>query len=112
VSHLNTQPTPKNPELFFKVPSCLIAQGEAVVLPGGSKEVHLEGELVIVIGKRARNVSETRASEYILGVTCGNDISARDWQANDRQWWRAKGSDTFGRAGRLSSPASTTTTCC
>lgn len=99
VSHLNTLPRPKNPELFFKVPSCLTAHGEAVILPRGSKEVHLEGELVIVIGKRARNVPEARAAEYILGVTCGNDISARDWQANDRQWWRAKGSDTFGPCG-------------
>jgi len=99
VSHLNTQPKPSNPELFFKVPSCLIGPGDAVVLPGGSKEVHLEGELVIVIGRRARNVSEVDALKYVLGVTCGNDISARDWQANDRQWWRAKGSDTFGPCG-------------
>ncbi|MDM8008559.1 MAG: fumarylacetoacetate hydrolase family protein [Phycisphaerae bacterium] len=98
-SHLDQQPKPKNPELFFKVPSCLIGPGDAVVLPAGSKEVHLEGELVIVIGKRARNVSEAEALNYVLGVTCGNDISARDWQANDRQWWRAKGTDTFGPCG-------------
>lgn len=99
VSHLSTQPKPNNPEMFFKVPSCLIGPGDAVVLPGGSKEVHLEGELVIVIGRRARNVSEVDALKYVLGVTCGNDISARDWQTNDRQWWRAKGSDTFGPCG-------------
>lgn len=98
-SHLSTQPKPSNPELFFKAPSCLIGPGEAVVLPAGSKEVHLEGELVVVMGKRARNVSEAEALDYVLGVTCGNDISARDWQANDRQWWRAKGSDTFGPCG-------------
>lgn len=98
-THLSTQSKPSNPELFFKVPSCLIGPGDAVVLPAGSKEVHLEGELVIVIGKRARNVSEAEALNYVLGVTCGNDISARDWQANDRQWWRAKGTDTFGPCG-------------
>lgn len=99
VSHLNQQPKPQNPELFFKVPSCLIAHGDAVVLPGHSKEVHQEGELVIVIGRRARNVPESKALDHVLGVTCGNDISARDWQTNDKQWWRAKGSDTFGPCG-------------
>jgi 2-keto-4-pentenoate hydratase/2-oxohepta-3-ene-1,7-dioic acid hydratase in catechol pathway len=99
VSHLSQQPAPKNPELFFKPPSCLISQGEAVILPQGSATVHLEGEMVIVIGRRARNVPEAQALQYVLGVTCGNDISARDWQANDKQWWRAKGCDTFGPCG-------------
>jgi 2-keto-4-pentenoate hydratase/2-oxohepta-3-ene-1,7-dioic acid hydratase in catechol pathway len=61
--------------------------------------VHYEAELVIVIGRRARNVSEAEAKDYILGVACGNDVSARDWQDNDVQWWRAKGSDTFGPVG-------------
>ena len=89
----------ENPELFFKVPSCLVATEAAVVIPPGTAEVHPEGEMVIVIGKRARNVSEKNANEYVFGVTCGNDISARDWQANDVQWWRAKGSDTFGPCG-------------
>ncbi len=98
-SHLNEQPKPKNPELFFKVPSCLIAQGETIVLPSYSGEVHPEGEMVIVIGRRARHVSEAEALKHVLGVTCGNDVSARDWQGNDRQWWRAKGTDTFGPCG-------------
>jgi 2-keto-4-pentenoate hydratase/2-oxohepta-3-ene-1,7-dioic acid hydratase in catechol pathway len=55
--------------------------------------------VVIVIGKRARKVSEEKAGDYILGITCGNDISARVWQREDRQWWRAKASDTFAPCG-------------
>jgi 2-keto-4-pentenoate hydratase/2-oxohepta-3-ene-1,7-dioic acid hydratase in catechol pathway len=98
-SHLGAAPAHPHPEFFFKVPSCLIANGEPVVIPQGTQDVHYEGELVIVVGKRAKNVSEDEALGYVLGVTCGNDISARDWQKNDVQWWRAKGSDTFGPCG-------------
>jgi 2-keto-4-pentenoate hydratase/2-oxohepta-3-ene-1,7-dioic acid hydratase in catechol pathway len=87
------------PQLFFKTPSCLVATGENIVIPPGTKEVHYEAELVIVIGRRAKNVSEAEAKDYILGVACGNDVSARDWQKADVQWWRAKGSDTFGPVG-------------
>jgi 2-keto-4-pentenoate hydratase/2-oxohepta-3-ene-1,7-dioic acid hydratase in catechol pathway len=87
------------PQVFFKTPSCLVASGENIVIPSGTNEVHYEAELVIVIGRRARNVSEAEAKDYILGVACGNDVSARDWQDNDVQWWRAKGSDTFGPVG-------------
>jgi len=54
---------------------------------------------VVVIGKRARNVPKEKAAEHVFGVTCGNDISARDWQKGDVQWWRAKGCDTFGPCG-------------
>ena len=99
-SHLGEdRETPEHPKFFFKVPSCLIADGENVVIPKTSHDVHFEAELVIVIGKRATKVSEGRALDYVLGVTCGNDISARYWQRNDGQWWRAKGSDTFGPCG-------------
>jgi 2-keto-4-pentenoate hydratase/2-oxohepta-3-ene-1,7-dioic acid hydratase in catechol pathway len=98
-SHLDNTPAPKNPEIFFKVPSCLIPTGAEIVIPKGTSQVDFEGELVIVIGKRARNVPAEKASSVILGVTCGNDVSARDWQKNDRSWWRAKGSDTFGPCG-------------
>lgn len=103
-SHLGSMPSrplPATPEFFFKPPSCLIASGEAIVLPPDSAEVHFEGELVIVIGKRASKVSRERALDHVLGVTCGNDVSARDWQKNDIQWWRAKGADTFGPCGPL-----------
>lgn len=87
------------PQLFFKVPSCLIAQGESIIIPKGAEDVHYEAELVIVIRRRARNVPEEKALDYVLGVTCGNDVSARQWQKDDVQWWRAKGSDTFGPCG-------------
>lgn len=100
VSHLGDEhPRPEHPEVFFKVPSCIIGPGESVVIPKHSSEVHLEAEMVIVIGRRAKNVPEEEALKYVLGVTCGNDISARDWQSKDRQWWRAKGTDTFGPCG-------------
>ncbi len=61
--------------------------------------MHYEAEVVIVIGKRARNVSLEQAMDYVLGITCGNDISARTWQRNDVQWWRAKAADTFSPTG-------------
>lgn len=98
-SHMAGQPLFKNPELFFKLPTSIAGPGDEVVLPKGTEDVHYEGELVLVIGKRAKNVSPEQAAACIAGVTCGNDISARDWQKNDRQWWRAKGCDTFGPIG-------------
>lgn len=100
LTHLGEEhPRPANPEVFFKVPSCLISQGDNVVHPKHTAEIHLEAEMVIVIGRRAKDVAVDKAMSHILGVTCGNDISARDWQSNDRQWWRAKGADTFGPCG-------------
>jgi len=98
-SHLGDKPVAEHPELFFKVPSCLIADGQPIVIPEGTAKVDAEAELVIVVGRRAKNVPVSRALDYVLGVTCGNDVSARDWQANDVQWWRAKGTDTFGPCG-------------
>lgn len=98
-SHLGATPAHPYPEIFYKVSSCLVADGEEIVIPPGTDDVHYEAELVIVIGKRAKDVSVEEASDYVLGVTCGNDVSARDWQKNDVQWWRAKGSDTFGPCG-------------
>jgi len=89
----------QSPQLFFKSPSSLIADGQPIVIPKGTDDVHFEAELVIVIGRQAKNVTESQARECILGVTCGNDVSARDWQKNDVQWWRAKGCDTFGPVG-------------
>ena len=91
----------RTPQIFFKPPSCLIASGETIVIPPGTNDVHYEAELVIVIGRQAKNVSPEKAHDYILGVACGNDVSARDWQKNDVQWWRAKGCDTFGPVGPM-----------
>lgn len=97
--HLGERPAPETPEPFFKTPSCLQRHLGPVVLPADAGEVHYEAELVIVIGKQAKDVSVEDALDYVLGVTCGDDISARVWQKNDIQWWRAKGSDTFGPCG-------------
>lgn len=84
---------------FFKTPACLIPTGAAIVIPKDATTVHYEGELVIVIGRTAKKVSKESALDYVLGVTCGVDVSERVWQANDIQWWRAKGADTFGPCG-------------
>jgi len=101
-SHLEGEEIPPKfqiPQPFFKSVSSLVGDGEAIVIPEGTAEVHYEAELVIVIGKLARRVPESAALDYVFGVTCGNDVSARNWQKDDVQWWRAKGSDTFGPCG-------------
>ncbi len=101
-SHLGDRKAPENPELFFKPISCLQNPGDPIVLPTDSTNVHFEGELVLVIGKQISNATPAEACDAIFGVTCGNDISEREWQAGpnkDLQWWRAKGSDTFGPMG-------------
>jgi 2-keto-4-pentenoate hydratase/2-oxohepta-3-ene-1,7-dioic acid hydratase in catechol pathway len=103
-SHLKDEVIPekfKIPQAFFKTPSCIVPNGANIVLPKGSKDVHYEGELVLVIGKKAKDVPPAQALEYVLGVTCGNDVSARNWQKDDVQWWRAKGTDTFGPCGPM-----------
>jgi 2-keto-4-pentenoate hydratase/2-oxohepta-3-ene-1,7-dioic acid hydratase in catechol pathway len=87
------------PQPFYKTLSSLVPDGAEIVIPKDSKVVHFEAELVIVIGKEARKVSKEKALDYVLGVTCGNDVSERVWQKADVQWWRAKGSDTFGPCG-------------
>ncbi len=98
-SHLGRQPEPGNPEIFIKTPSCINDPGGEIVLPDGDDEVHAEGELVVVIKEQTRKATPEEAAANILGVTCGNDVSARTWQSNDLQWWRAKASDTFGPMG-------------
>ncbi len=86
---------PKIPLIFLKPPSSIINPGETIYLPPQSKQVEHEAELVVVIGKRARNVTAEDAKNYILGYTIGNDVTARDLQKTDGQWTRAKGFDTF-----------------
>jgi 2-keto-4-pentenoate hydratase/2-oxohepta-3-ene-1,7-dioic acid hydratase in catechol pathway len=98
-SHLGNRPAPEKPEMFFKPLTSLQNPGGEIVIPSGAKNVHYEGELAIVIGKRAQRVPEEKAADYIFGYTCGNDVSERDWQRGDLQWWRAKGSDTFAPLG-------------
>jgi 2-keto-4-pentenoate hydratase/2-oxohepta-3-ene-1,7-dioic acid hydratase in catechol pathway len=86
---------PPEPLIFLKPPSAVIAHGDAISLPPQSKQVEHEGELAVVVGARAKNVSEADAWAYVLGVTCANDVTARDLQRSDGQWSRAKGFDTF-----------------
>jgi len=98
-SHVADRPTKPYPGLFWKPPSCIVATGEEIIFPEGATNVHYEAELVVVIGTRAQKISREQAPQYIFGVTAGNDVSERDWQKNDLQWFRAKGSDTFGPIG-------------
>ena len=86
---------PDEPVIFMKPQSALIGNGETIQLPMDTENIHYEAELAVVIGKRARRVSEADAYDYVLGLTCGNDVSARILQAKDGQWTRAKGFDTF-----------------
>jgi 2-keto-4-pentenoate hydratase/2-oxohepta-3-ene-1,7-dioic acid hydratase in catechol pathway len=100
-SHLGQQKPPTVPELFYKPITCLTNPEDPILIPQGAKNVHYEGELVLIIGKRAKNITTKQARDVIFGVTCGNDVSERDWQKNDLQWWRAKGADTFGPLGPM-----------
>ena len=98
-SHLGERAPLAEPGVFLKLPSAVIATGEAIVIPPGATDVHYEGELVLVIGKTASRITKEQAPDYIFGVTAGNDVSERQWQKNDVQWFRAKGSDTFAPLG-------------
>ncbi len=93
-AELGNEP-PKEPMVFLKAPSSLLAHGGVVQLPAESGRVDFEGELAIVIGRRARRVPRERWRDVVFGLTCALDITARDLQKRDGQWWRAKGFDTF-----------------
>jgi 2-keto-4-pentenoate hydratase/2-oxohepta-3-ene-1,7-dioic acid hydratase in catechol pathway len=97
--HLQGKAPPSEPQVFLKVPSSVINPGETIVLPSGQGRVDEEAELVVVMGKRCKAVRRADALDYVLGYTCGNDVSARVWQKNDLNWWRAKSSDTFSPFG-------------
>lgn len=87
------------PVIFAKFPTSLIPDGTDIVFPQGATNVHFEGELALVIGKKATRVSEGDAGNYAFGVSICNDLVDREWLLNDLQWFRAKGSDTFGPMG-------------
>jgi 2-keto-4-pentenoate hydratase/2-oxohepta-3-ene-1,7-dioic acid hydratase in catechol pathway len=102
ISHLGERKTPKNPEMFYKPISCLQDPGGPIELPADAEDVHYEGELVVIIGKTISKASREEAASAIFGLTCGNDVSDRNWQrgpGKDVQYWRAKGCDTFGPLG-------------
>jgi 2-keto-4-pentenoate hydratase/2-oxohepta-3-ene-1,7-dioic acid hydratase in catechol pathway len=92
---------PKEPLLLMKPTSGLIGHGQPIVLPpqSVSREVHHESELAVVIGKRLRRASESECAKAVAGITCLNDVTARDIQRAEGQWTRAKGFDTFCPVG-------------
>ena len=87
--------TPSSPSIFLKPPSSLVGHRGQIVLPDEADPVHHEAELAAVIGRRARHVGREEAYDYILGLTCANDVSARNIQQADGQPTRAKAFDTF-----------------
>ncbi|HEY6893320.1 MAG TPA: fumarylacetoacetate hydrolase family protein [Rhodanobacteraceae bacterium] len=91
--------TPDEPIIFLKPPSALLPHEGTIVRPPQSQRVDYEGELVIVIGKRAKNVRRANWRDVVRGFTCGNDVTARDLQKKDVQFTRAKGFDTFCALG-------------
>ena len=95
----SNMPIPSRPVVFSKFSTAVIAPGEPVVLPEASAQVDYEAELAVVIGRRAKKVNANRALDYVLGYTCINDISARDFQFADGQWQRGKSCDTFAPMG-------------
>ena len=99
-SHLQEREPLQEPLIFYKTPTSLVGPDDPIIIPntfGG--RVDEEGELVAIIKDRCKNVSREDALSHVLGYTCGNDVSAREWQRGDGQWWRAKSSDTFSPAG-------------
>ena len=91
---------PEEPLLFLKAPSAVIASGDCIELPSDSKQVEHEGELGVVIGRRARKLSDSEDPlDYVLGYTCVNDVTARDLQRKDVQFTRGKSFDTFCPVG-------------
>ena len=101
-SHLGNRPQPAHPEMFYKPTSALQNPGDPIIIPRDASDVHSEGEMVVVVGRKLRNAGPDEAREAVFGVTAGNDVSDRNWQhgeKKDLQWWRAKGSDTFAPLG-------------
>lgn len=95
----SNMPIPERPVVFSKFATAVIAPGEPVVLPAASAQVDYEAELAVVIGRLAKNVKSERALDHVLGYTCFNDVSARDFQFADGQWQRGKSCDTFAPMG-------------
>jgi len=90
---------PEYPLIFLKPPSSIIGPGETIVHPEQSERVDYEAELGVVIGRAVKNVSREEAHQAVFGLTCVNDVTARDLQKKDGQWSRAKGFDTFCPVG-------------
>ena len=99
-AHGGNYMVPAQADIGYRSPNALIASGEDIVIPGDAPgPVEFEGELVAVIGKTAKNLSEQRALDCVAGYTLGNDVSERSWQKSDRTLWRAKNCDSFKPMG-------------
>ena len=98
-SHIGEQSPAKYVGLFAKMPTSLVGHGADIVYPADATTVHYEAEVCLVIGKRAKNITEAQVKDHVFGVAPCNDVSERAWQKADLQWFRAKGSDTFGPMG-------------
>jgi len=91
---------PTKPDMGYRASNALIAHNETVIIPADATEkIHYEGELVAIVGKKAKNLSEAEALSCIMGWTIGNDVSERTWQKSDRTFWRSKNTDTFKPMG-------------
>ena len=91
---------PPEADVGYRANNALIAHGDTIVIPKDATErVEYEAEIVVIIGKKAKDLTEENALECVLGYTIGNDMSERTWQKNDRTLWRAKNSDTFKPMG-------------
>jgi len=97
---------PKEPLIFLKPPTSVIANGEAIVLTPLSKQVEFEGEVGLVIGRQLRRVTSKEAEDAVSGIVAANDVTARDLQRAESQWTRAKGFDTFCPVGDVAPPPS------
>ena len=97
----NREPNiPDEPHIGYRANNALIAHNQPIVKPSdSSEEFQYEGELVAIIGKEAKNISEEEALDFVFGYTIGNDVSERKWQRDDRTMWRAKNTDTFKPMG-------------
>jgi 2-keto-4-pentenoate hydratase/2-oxohepta-3-ene-1,7-dioic acid hydratase in catechol pathway len=93
------KPLPAEPLLFIKPSTCVIGPGDAIVLPPGAGRVDHEAEAAVVIGRRASYVREDEAADYVFGLTCVNDVTARALQEKGVGYTRAKGFDTFAPVG-------------
>jgi 2-keto-4-pentenoate hydratase/2-oxohepta-3-ene-1,7-dioic acid hydratase in catechol pathway len=90
---------PARAEIGYRAVNALIAHDEPVIIPAGATQIEYEGEIAVVIGRRARHLSEADAFSCVLGYTIGNDVSERVWQKADRTFWRSKNTDTFKPMG-------------
>jgi 2-keto-4-pentenoate hydratase/2-oxohepta-3-ene-1,7-dioic acid hydratase in catechol pathway len=94
-----TPAIPQKPDMGYRAQNAIIADGEDVVIPRDATKVQYEGELAVVIGTKAKHLSEADALSCVLGYTIGNDVSERAWQKSDRTFWRSKNTDTFKPMG-------------